>query len=105
MPRTTMSGSEMAARMTPEARTERARKAAQARHAANNPKNTVATFGAAITVQKLVTGQWKAEIYRHDICAFAFERNDAVAEVIRKGREYVADQWQARLRYIDLPKE
>lgn len=32
MPKMTMTGSEMAARMTPEARTERARKAAMARH-------------------------------------------------------------------------
>lgn len=32
MPKKTMTGSEMAARMTPEARTERARKAAMARH-------------------------------------------------------------------------
>jgi len=98
-------GSAIAARMTPEARTERARTAAQARHAANKPEDAAQTLtlGSTIIVQK--TGdQWQAMLSRQRLYAFAATRNEAVAAVIQRGREHAADQWQANLRYVDLPK-
>lgn len=99
-------GTHAAKSMTPEARSERARKAAQARHAANKPEEAAMTLtmGSTIIVQKLADGRWQAMLSRQRLYAFADDRNTAVDMVIMKGRQHAADQWHAAVRYLDLPK-